>query len=139
MINKIYFRNKEDIPEMVYKHDAGVDIKAKKDYEIQPGKVELIETNVTTELCKTNFGYITGRSGLTSKGIIVLPGVIDAGYRGYLKVAILNTNKETYIVKKGERVAQLLIMIKATMVEMNIGKAKQNTDRNSNGFGSTGK
>ena len=130
-----------ETPSMKPRHheeDAGYDLRASQDITIEPGKIALVPTGVSVELLSTSVGYVTGRSSMNSAGIIVLQGVIDPGYRGEIKVVLQNFTEESYHIKKGERIAQMLLLEfqRAQVVE---GKAPQNTSRGAKGFGSTGK
>ncbi len=122
---------------------AGMDIRAalKDDLIIQPGKVELIPTNISVE---TPVGYeiqIRPRSGLAANhgiGILNSPGTIDSDYRGEIKIILMNFGKEDFKISRGDRIAQLVVskVYTAKMVEVDVLNI---TGRGKGGFGHTGR
>lgn len=122
---------------------AGMDIRAtlKEDVIIEPGKVELISTNISVEI---PLGYeiqVRPRSGLAAKhsiGILNSPGTIDSDYRGEVKIILMNFGKEDFKVSRGDRIAQLIVskVYTAKMVEV---KDLNSSNRGKGGFGHTGK
>jgi dUTP pyrophosphatase len=121
---------------------VGYDIKAyiNDSIEILPGQTELISTGFAIEL---DYGYavfIYARSGLgIKKGIIPANcvGVIDSDYRGEIKVGLRNNSLEKFIIKNGDRIAQMVI-IKCEIPEITISDELNVTERDGCGFGSTG-
>lgn len=118
---------------------AGFDLHAAKNYVLMPGETELIETHLAFE---TPVGYelqIRPRSGLSAKTKLrVLLGTVDSDYRGEVKVIIENIGSMVSIIDKGDRVAQAILapIVQADIVEVEeLGE----TERNSGGFGSTGR
>jgi dUTP pyrophosphatase len=98
----------------------------------------LIKTGIAIEIPKGFVGLVWPRSGLAiKKGVSVLAGVIDSSYRGEIGVVLLNTNYDDLIIKKGDKIAQLLIQPIETV---NIEEVKElsDTERAENGFGSSG-
>jgi dUTP pyrophosphatase len=127
------------IPKAAHEHDAGVDLHAIEDYELQAGERKLFKTGLAIELPVGYVALIWPRSGLSYKrGIDVLAGVIDAGYRGDCGVILLNTGEIPCIIKKGERIAQLLIqpIVLPHFIEV---EELNETIRGDGGFGSSGK
>ena len=121
---------------------SGVDLAANIDraIEIKPGKSEIISTGLMVAIPKNFEIQIRPRSGLAAKNQITVlntPGTIDADYRGELKVILINLSDKTFIVKKGLRIAQMVLcpIIKAKLKEV---ESLENTKRGSGGFGSTG-
>lgn len=122
---------------------AGMDIRAaiKDDVIIEPGKVELISTNISVEI---PLGYeiqVRPRSGLAANhsiGILNSPGTIDSDYRGEVKVILMNFGKEGFKISRGDRIAQLIVskVYTAKMVEV---KDLNSSSRGKGGFGHTGK
>ena len=122
---------------------AGMDIRAAitEDVIIEPGKVELISTNISVEI---PLGYeiqVRPRSGLAANhsiGILNSPGTIDSDYRGELKIILMNFGMEDFKISKGERIAQLIVskVYTAKMVEV---KNLNSSSRGKGGFGHTGK
>jgi dUTP pyrophosphatase len=127
----------------VYAHpgDAGADLTAAEAVRLEPGHRALIGTGVRIALPDGYVAFVVPRSGLAAKhGITVLnaPGTVDAGYRGEIKVALLNTDlSAAYDIAVGDRIAQLIVMPfpRARFVPVD---ALPESTRGEGGFGSTG-
>ena len=137
-------RLSENIPLPKYETSgsSGLDLAANIDraIEVKPGKSEIISTGLMVAIPKNFEIQIRPRSGLAAKNQITVlntPGTIDADYRGELKVILINLSDKTFIVKKGLRIAQMVLcpIIKAKLKEVN---TLDDTERGSGGFGSTG-
>ena len=121
--------------------DAGADLKATEEFSLQPFHQALVPTGVAIALPAGYVGLVHPRSGLAAKqGVTVLnaPGTIDAGYRGEIKVPIINLDAEhTAVFHAGDRIAQLVIQryVEARFVE---AETLPGSDRAQRGFGSTG-
>ena len=122
---------------------SGMDLVAniKKKINIHPGKTAVIPTGIAVAIPKNYEIQIRPRSGLAIKnGISVLntPWTIDSDYRGEIKIILINLSKKSFIIKSGDRVAQMVLcpVIKAKLHEV---KILPNTIRGKGGFGSTGK
>ena len=132
------------LPEYQSEFSAGADLCACIDgpVTVEPHGRALIPTGIAAEPENTDCGlFVFARSGLASKKGICLAngvGVVDADYRGEIKVALLNTSDESYTVMPFERIAQLAVM---PVIRAEFEKAEylSDTDRGSGGFGSTGK
>lgn len=99
----------------------------------------LISTGVSMAIPKGYCGIIKSRSGLSvKKGVDIGAGVIDAGYRGEIKVLVRNQGNGELMLKNGERIAQLMI-VPVPQVEFNLVDELDEADRGDNGFGSSGK
>lgn len=123
--------------------DAGVDLVATQDVELAPGGGRgLVPTGIAVAIPRGYAGFIQPRSGLAFKhGVTVLntPGLIDAGYRGELKVLLVNTDpSEPFLVTRGERIAQLVVQA-VEHVEFLEVEALDDTERGEGGFGHTGR
>lgn len=118
--------------------DAGYDLYSVNDVAIPKGYNALINTGIAIEIPKGFVGLIWDRSSLGVKGIHRHAGVIDCGYTGEVKVCLHNNSAVTYDVKKGDRIAQLIIQ-EAPHYELNEVQELGETDRNVGGFGSTGR
>ena len=117
---------------------AGYDLYANEDVIIGEGDFTPVSTGVTVAIPPGYYGRIAPRSGLAAKhGVIIGGGVIDEDYRGELKV-LMSRLFGMYEVSRGERIAQL-ILEKITTPELEIVTSLDDTDRGSDGFGSTGK
>jgi len=122
---------------------SGMDLMAyiKNKITISPGKTAIIPTGIAVAIPKNYEIQIRPRSGLAAKkGISVLntPGTIDSDYRGEIKIILINLSKKSFVVKSGDRVAQMIVcpVIKGKLQEVeNLSK----TIRGKGGFGSTGK
>lgn len=131
-------------PKKAHLTDAAFDLYSDVSTEISPGEQAVISTGIALDMSKgliSHFALILSRSGLAAKDrIFVLnsPGLIDMGYRGELKVILQNLGTAPYIVKKGERVAQILFLPNY-VVHLNEVSEISESDRGENGLGSSGK
>jgi dUTP pyrophosphatase len=127
----------------LYAHpgDAGADLVAAESVLLRPGHRALVGTGVSIALPEGHAAFVMPRSGLAAKhGVTVVnsPGTVDAGYRGEIKVALLNTDLEAeHHVAVGDKIAQLVVMpvVRATFVPVD---ALPESVRGEGGFGSTG-
>jgi dUTP pyrophosphatase len=129
------------IPEYQTKGAAGMDLVSMIDIYLRPGDRALIKTGIAVELPQGYEGQVRSRSGLSLKqGLVVLnsPGTIDEDYRGEIGVIIHNVDFECHQIKKGDKIAQLVIN-KVEKFPIEVVTELTNTDRGSGGFGSTGK
>lgn len=127
------------LPEYAHPGDAGMDIFSLEDYELKPKERHLFSTGVSIALPRGYVALIWDKSGLAAKyGLSTLGGVIDADYRGEYKIVILNTSDKSYNIKKGDKIAQVIIqpVVKAETEEV---EDLDQTGRGSGSFGSTGK
>ena len=131
------------IPEYKTQGSSGLDLEAfiEQDLIIKPGHKELIPTGLSVSIPENLEIQIRPRSGLALKnGLTVLntPGTVDADYRGEIKVILINLSSENYIVKKGDRIAQMVLcpIVKASFELVDELPVSL---RSSGGFGSTGK
>ncbi|MDX2375342.1 dUTP diphosphatase [Microbacterium sp. LRZ72] len=121
--------------------DAGADLVAAEAVRLLPGQRALVGTGVRLALPDGYVGFVVPRSGLAARhGITVVnaPGTVDAGYRGEIKVSLLNTDAEQpYDITEGDRIAQLVVMpvARARFVPV---EELPGSDRGASGFGSTG-
>jgi dUTP pyrophosphatase len=101
------------MPSRAHDGDAGVDLLSAQDVELAPGQRALVPTGVAVAIPHGMVGLVHPRSGLAARvglSIVNSPGTIDAGYRGEIKVALINTDLQTPItVHRGDRIAQLLV------------------------------
>jgi len=130
------------LPQRATQGSAGFDLMASNDEEIviAPGERALIPTGIAIELPQGLEAQIRPRSGLAWKyGITLLntPGTIDSDYRGEIKIIMINLGKEPFRLKKGDRIAQMVI---SRFVECKLEEVKEltETERSSGGFGHTG-
>jgi dUTP pyrophosphatase len=126
--------------------DAGLDLYASEDVYLPWGRVTMVPTALAVAIPQGFAGLVTTRSGYGKKGLIVAnsPGVVDAGYRGELFVMILNhenfgyTGCTGYEVKRGDRVAQMLLTPVLIADPIEVETLPASDGRGTNGFGSTG-
>lgn len=129
------------IPVYAHPGDAGADLTASESVELEPGERATIGTGVALALPDGTVGLVVPRSGLAARhGITIVnsPGTIDAGYRGEIRITLLNTDaRESYAIAVGDRIAQLIVMP--------VGRARfvpvdrlPGSHRGEGGFGSTG-
>ena len=138
---KLYFLNKSNVKQLYKKNleDAGYDIASSETVTIYHNSMKVVSTKLFIEIPKGYVGIIKSRSGLAVKNNIeVGAGVIDSLYRGELLIKLMNHSNEDFIIKKGDRIAQLLI-IPVYLEEAIEVKELSSTERGENGFGSTGK
>lgn len=132
----------EQPPQYAHADDAGADLRAAEAVSIPPGHRALVGTGVAIALPEGYAGFVVPRSGLAAKhGITVVnsPGTIDAGYRGEIKITLLNTDlAETFEVAVGDRIAQLIVMPVSRAEFVPVAELSNDTVRGANGFGSTG-
>jgi dUTP pyrophosphatase len=120
--------------------DAGMDVRALEDAELQPGVARTVRTGIAIELPAGYEAQVRPRSGLALNHSITLPNApatIDPGYRGEIKVILLNLGRQPYHVKKGDKIAQLVIA-RYEPVEWEEGTLNHSR-RGTGGFGSSGR
>jgi dUTP pyrophosphatase len=122
--------------------DAGLDLRAAEPAKVVPGERVMIPTGLAVAIPKGHAGLVLPRSGLASKQGLTLanaPGLIDAGYRGELRVLLLNTDRtKSFELKAGERIAQLLVVAHAAAMPVEIDELGE-SGRGDAGFGSSGR
>lgn len=133
----------EQLPPPSYAHpgDAGADLYSAIDALVEPGARLLVPTGVAIALPRGYVGFIQPRSGLALRhgiGLVNSPGTIDAGYRGQIKVLLINHDQtEPFHLRRGDRIAQLVIqqLVQADFIEV---QNLPGSHRGEGGFGSTG-
>ena len=142
MTELLFQRLHEDavVPERAYAGDAGLDLVACESAEIGPGERSVVGTGLAVAIPEGHAGFVQPRSGLAAEhGITVLntPGLIDSGYRGELRVILLNTDRsETFTVEPGMRIAQLVVVRLASLDTAEVDELPA-TERGVRGFGSS--
>jgi dUTP pyrophosphatase len=133
-------RSDVTLPERAYTGDAGVDLAACERVELGPGKRAVVGTGLSVAIPDGYAGFVQPRSGLAARhGITIVntPGLVDSGYRGELRVVLLNTDvSDSFVVEPGMRIAQLLIVPipQVALVEVDELPA---SERGVRGFGSS--
>ena len=128
------------IPLQANPGDAGMDLYSIETVEIPSGEARLIQTGLQIELPKGTEAQIRPRSGLALKHSVTVlnsPGTIDEGYRGEIGVILINHGKETFVVEKSMRIAQMVIQIVPSIQLTEVNELSQSV-RGSSGFGSSG-
>jgi dUTP pyrophosphatase len=130
------------LPGRAHDGDAGVDLHAVEAASLGPGERASVGTGVAVEIPPGHAGLVVPRSGLAARHGIALvnaPGLIDAGYRGEIRVLLLNTDRsERFEIEPGDRIAQLLVTPFAEIEPMAAAELAKST-RGEAGFGSSGR
>jgi len=126
-------------PSYAHPGDAGLDLHTIEDHEMQPKERHVFKTGIAMEIPEGYVGLIWDKSGLAAKyGLHHFAGVIDSTYRGEIQVVIYNSNQESYHIKQGDKIAQILIQ-KHEKVELEEVEELSPTSRQDQGWGSTGR
>jgi dUTP pyrophosphatase len=142
MIELAIQRLREDavVPKRAYAGDAGLDLAACERVELGPGERAVVGTGLAVAIPEGFAGFVQPRSGLASRhGISVVnaPGLIDSGYRGEVRVVLLNTDRrEAFVVEPGMRIAQLVVL---AVPELELVETEElpESERGVRGFGSS--
>jgi dUTP pyrophosphatase len=118
--------------------DAGIDIYASESKTLKAGETYAVATGIAVQFPKGYVALLWDRSGLGSKGIHRLAGVIDSGYRGEWKVVLTNLTKKPHKITKGDKIVQC-VMQKFEAVKITEAKKLTQTKRGKKGFGSSGR
>lgn len=129
------------LPTRAHDGDAGLDLHAVEPATLGPGERAMIGTGLAVEIPRGHAGLVLPRSGLAMRhgiSMVNAPGLVDAGYRGELRVLLLNTDREhAFDVEPGDRIAQLLLVPFADAVPVEAAELSDSA-RGTGGFGSTG-
>jgi len=126
------------LPSRGHRGDAGLDLFSCQEYELGPFESKAVQTGIKVAIPEGYAGLIWDKSGISLQSIHRLAGVIDSGYRGEVKVVLINLGKETFKIEKGMKIAQLLIQPVAATDVVEVSRLDE-TARGQKGFGSTGK
>jgi dUTP pyrophosphatase len=133
-------RDEAVVPTRAYAGDAGLDLAACERVELAPGERALVGTGLAIAIPDGYAGYVQPRSGLAAKhGITIVntPGLVDSGYRGELKVILLNTDAtEPFVIEPGMRIAQLVVLPIPEVVPVEMDELPS-SERGERGFGSS--
>jgi dUTP pyrophosphatase len=128
------------LPARAYAGDAGLDLAACERVTIAPGERAIVGTGLAVAIPDGYAGFVLPRSGLAARhgiGKVNSPGLIDSGYRGEVRVVLLNTDREKpFEVEPGMRIAQLVIL-RLPAVELDVVDELPDTERGERGFGSS--
>jgi dUTP diphosphatase len=133
-------RAEAQLPERAYTGDAGIDLAACERIELGPGERAVVATGLAVAIPGGYAGFVQPRSGLAARhgiGVVNAPGLIDSGYRGELRVVLLNTDaRESFVVEPGMRIAQLVVL-PVPEVELVEVDELPGSERGVRGFGSS--
>jgi dUTP pyrophosphatase len=124
-----------------YAGDAGLDLAAAERHVLEPGERAVVSTGLAVAIPEGHAGFVVPRSGLAARhGITIVnaPGLVDSGYRGDVKVVLLNTDRrETFVVEPGMRIAQLVVVAVPELEPVEEAELAE-TERGGRGYGSSG-
>ena len=126
------------MPTRAHENDAGLDLYARERQSVEPKDSAKFDTGVHVEIPAGYVGMVKSKSGLNVKHGITNEGVIDSGYTGSIVVKLYNNSGYEYVVNKGDKISQLVILPIVTPEIEEVDKLDE-TDRGNNGFGSSGK
>jgi dUTP pyrophosphatase len=133
-------RSDAQLPEHAYEGDAGLDLVACDRVALEPGDRAVVPTGVAVEIPPGYAGFVQPRSGLAARhgiGLVNSPGLIDSGYRGEIRVVLINTDRtERFVVEPGMHVAQLVIAPVASVRVVEVEELA-GSERGVRGFGSS--
>jgi dUTP pyrophosphatase len=128
------------VPQRAYEHDAGLDLSACERVELGPGERAVVPTGLAVAVPEGYAGFVQPRSGLAARhGITIVntPGLVDAGYRGELRVVLLNTDPdERFVIEPGMRIAQLVVVPVPMVAPVEVEELPE-SERGVRGFGSS--
>jgi dUTP pyrophosphatase len=128
------------LPERAYAGDAGLDLSACERVELGPGDRAVVGTGLAVAIPEGYAGFVQPRSGLASRhgiSIVNTPGLVDSGYRGELRVVLLNTDREhAFTVEAGMRIAQLVVLAIPELELVEVEELPE-SERGVRGFGSS--
>jgi dUTP pyrophosphatase len=130
-----------ETPSYAHPGDAGADLRSTETFELQPGERRLVGTGVAISLPLGYAAFVHPRSGLAARhgiSIVNAPGTVDAGYRGEIKVCLINTDRSHAVnIARGDRIAQLIIQPVSMAAFVPVTELPGSA-RGSGGYGSTG-
>ena len=130
-----------ELPSYAHPGDAGADLYSRESFELQPGERRLVGTGVAIALPAGYAAFVHPRSGLAAQhglSIVNTPGTVDAGYRGEIKVCLINTDRRRPVsIARGDRIAQLIIQQVSVAAFVTVGELPGSA-RGIGGYGSTG-
>ncbi|MDX6485977.1 MAG: dUTP pyrophosphatase [Gaiellaceae bacterium] len=136
----VRLRDDAVVPARAYAGDAGLDLSACERMELPPGARATVGTGLAVAIPEGYAGFVQPRSGLAAKNgitIVNTPGLVDSGYRGELKIILLNTDaRETFVVEPGMRIAQLVVLPVPGIDPVEVDELPE-SERGVRGFGSS--
>jgi len=125
------------IPNYANEGDAGMDLYSVEDIVLKSKHRAIVGTGISIELPKGFVSLIWDKSGIAQKGIKTMGGVIDCGYRGEYKIVLVNLSSDNFVIKKGQKIAQVLIQ-KVESPKIEVVDELSESSRGDGGFGSSG-
>jgi dUTP pyrophosphatase len=133
-------RDDATLPSQAYEGDAGLDLAACEGLTLDPGERAVVPTGIAVEIPEGYAGFVQPRSGLAARhgiGVVNSPGLIDSGYRGEIKIVLVNTDlREPFAIEPGMRIAQLVVM-PVPAVRLVEAEELAVSERGARGFGSS--
>ena len=133
-------REEAILPERAYAGDAGLDLTSCDRHELGPGERAVVGTGLAVAIPEGFAGFVQPRSGLAARhglSVVNAPGLIDSGYRGEIRVVLLNTDRdEPFVVEPGMRIAQLVVLPVPELVTVEVEELSE-SERGVRGFGSS--
>lgn len=126
------------MPERAHNADAGYDLRSPTMGRLYAGEAVVIDTGVHVAIPEGYAGFLKSKSGLNVRHDIVGEGVIDSGYTGSIRVKLYNHGTESYMINRGDKISQLVILPISTP-ELELVSELEATERGEGGFGSTGR
>ncbi len=125
------------LPNYAHADDAGMDLYSNEKLKIKKGEIKKVKTGFALEIPEGYAGLVWDKSGIATKGIKTLAGVIDSGYRGEVVIVLTNLSDSVYRIEKGQKIAQMLMQ---KIERFNIREVENlnKTSRGDGKFGSTG-
>jgi dUTP pyrophosphatase len=126
------------LPRYGHPGDAGLDLFSAVDMVLNQGQTHAVPTGIQAAIPAGHVGLVWDKSGISLSGVHRLAGVVDAGYRGEIKVVMINLSRGDFAISKGMKIAQMLIQ---PVIEVSVSEADSldDTERGEGGFGSTGR
>ena len=128
-------------PRRAHADDAGLDLYARHPAELDPGERTTVDTGIAVAISTGHAGLVLPRSGLASRfgiGLVNGPGLIDSGYRGEIRVVLVNLGRRRFTIARGDRIAQLVI-VPVVLAEVETVEHIEDSERGLRGFGSSGR
>jgi dUTP pyrophosphatase len=128
-------------PSRAHPTDAGIDLYSVTGVELEPGERAVVPSGIAVAIPQGHAGLVVPRSGLAAKsgiGVVNAPGLIDPGYRGEIKIILVNHGADKVSISRGDRIAQLVV-IPVALPEIEVVEDLGETSRGSRGLGSSGR
>ncbi len=139
-LNVLKLDNELPTPTRAHQDDAGLDLRARYPVQLEPGERVTVGTGVALAIPSGHAGLVMARSGLASRygvGLVNSPGLIDAGYRGEIRVVLVNLGRQRVDIARGDRIAQLVV-VPVLIAGVAVVESLDSSSRGVKGFGSSG-